>query len=214
MSENKNLKLKVEKIEEKFDQEINNLKKSNEELLNKISCLNADSCIINSAQLETLKKWINPNKPIKFNLLYSAKKHGDNRISFHNRCDNRAPTITIVETTKGIIFGGYTEAKWQSEGYAKKDENAFCFSLTNNKKYLQNKGKNDSIFCNKDYGPWFGTCFFGIGYGKDNFCSDPNSNYLNDLGTYGGDDYRQYEINNFEKQFFCKEVEIFEVKYL
>ena len=149
-----------------------------------------------------------------FNLLYSAKRDGDNRKAFHDKCDNRAPTITIVETQKGIIFGGYTEGQWGYGSGPNKDPNAFCFSLTNNKKYLQNKGKSDSIYCHKNYGPWFGTCFFGIGYNRDNFCSDPNSNYLNDLGTYGGNDYKQYEINNFEKSFICNEVEVFEVIYL
>ena len=72
----------------------------------------------------------------------------------------------------------------------------------------------DSIYCHKDYGPWFGTCFFGIGNCRDNFCSESNSNYLNDIGTYGGKDYKKYEINNFEKAFVCKELEVLEVKYL
>ena len=151
---------------------------------------------------------------MKFKLLYSAKRDGDNVKAFHDKCDNKAPTITIVETQKGIIFGGYTEAQWNCREGPCQEQNSFCFSLTNNKKYLQNKGSKDSIFCHPKYGPWFGTCFFGIGYKRDNFCSDPNSNYLNDLGTYGGNDYKKYEINNFETSFVCKEVEVFEVNYL
>ena len=212
--ENKNLKSKVETLENKFSQEIKELKESNENLKNQISSLFVDSNIITSNQYQILKNWINPNRRMKFKLLYSAKRDGDNRKAFHDRCDNKAPTITIVQTQKDVIFGGYTEAQWDSGSNSKKDQNAFCFSLTNNKKYLQNEGNNSSIYCNKDYGPWFGTCFIGIGYEKDNFCSDSSANYLNDLGHYGGKDYKKYEINNNEKSFVCKEVEVFEVKYL
>ena len=173
-----------------------------------------DTNIITFYQYQTLKNCINPNRRMKFKLLYSATRDGDNRKAFHDRCDNKAPTITIVQTQKGIIFGGYTEIQWDSVSRAKKDQNSFCFSLTNNKKYLQNEGNNDSIYCYKDYGPWFGTCFFGIGAQKDNFCSDSNANCLNESGYYGGKDYKNFEINNNEKSFVCKEVEVFEVKYL
>ena len=173
-----------------------------------------ESRIINEEQYKTLKCWINPNKQMRFELLYSATRDGDNRKAFHDRCDNKSPTITIVQTQKNIIFGGYTEINWESKGNAKKDKNAFCFSLTNNKKYFQNEGNNDSIFCNKDFGPWFGTCFFGIGYCRDNFCSDYKSNYLQDLGYYGGNNYKKFEINNNESSFVCKELEVFEIKYL
>ena len=206
--ENKNLKSKVEALEEKFDREIKQIK---EFLGIKIDL---DTNIITSSQYEQLKNWIDPNRKMKFYLLYSAKRDGDNRKAFHDKCDNKAPTITIVQKQKDIIFGGYTEAQWDSESCSKKDENAFCFSLTNNKKYLQNEGNNSSILCSKDHGPWFGICFFGIGYKKDNFCSDSSANYINELGNYGGKDYKQYEINNYEKSFVCKDIEVFEVQYL
>ena len=126
--ENKNLKSKVESLEEKFNQEIKELK-------SQINPLIIDTNIITLYQYQILKNWINPNRRMKFNLLYSAKRDGDNRKAFHDRCDNKAPTITIVQTQKDVIFGGYTEAQWDSESRAKKDQNAFCFSLTNNKKY-------------------------------------------------------------------------------
>ena len=206
--ENKNLKLKVEALEEKFDKEIKLIK----EILDGKKDLETN--IITSCQYQQLKDWINPNRKMEFHLLYSATRDGDNRKAFHDRCDNKAPTITIVQTQKNIIFGGYTEAQWDSERCTKKDENTFCFSLTNNKKYLQNEGNNSSILCSKDHGPWFGICFFGVGYNKDNFCSDSSANYLNELGNYGGKDYKPYEINNNEKSFVCKEIEVFEVKYL
>ena len=189
------------------------MKQNNEELKEYFESI-TNSKILNVNQYKILKNWINPNVKMKFELIYSAKRDGDNRKAFHDRCDNKSPTIIIVKTGKNIIFGGYTEAPWKSEGGATNDPKSFCFSLSDNKRYLQNKGKNDSIYCDKNYGPWFGTCFFGVGYRKDNFCSDSSANYLNDLGTYGDINYKKYEINGFEQTFICQELEVFEVKCL
>jgi len=35
-------------------------------------------------------------------------KDGDQSKDFHNNCDNKDPTLILVETIKGYIFGGYT----------------------------------------------------------------------------------------------------------
>ena len=115
---------------------------------------------------------------MRFKLLYSAKRDGDNRKAFHDRCDYKSPTITIIKTEKNAVFGGYTEIQWKSIGGEQYDKNAFCFSLTNNKKYFQNEYNLNSIYCDSDYGPWFGTCFFGVGFNRDNFCSDSSANCL------------------------------------
>ena len=213
--ENKNLRIKIETLENKYNKEINTLKQNIEELKYYIgNFVNFEnSKILTKNRYEMLKNFINPNVEMKLELIYSAKRDGDNRKAFHDKCDNKFPTITLVKTEKNIIFGGYTEVPWKREGCATRDSKAFCFSLTENKKYLQNEGKNDSIYCDKDHGPWFGTCFFGIGYGKDNFCSDSSANYLNDLGTYGDTNYKKYEINAFDQTFICQELEVFEVKY-
>ena len=118
-------------------------------------------------------------------LLYSEKKHEDTRFSFHNLWDNIAYTLTIGQTIKGIFFGGYIEVNWESKRVAKKVQNAFYFSLKYNKKYLQNKERSDSIFCSR---------FYVKGNGEENFWSDPNSNYLNDLETYGGNNYQNMRL--------------------
>jgi len=55
--------------------------------------------------------WINKNNigKVSAKLLYSAEIDGDNAYNFHNLCDNQSPTLTIVESTDGKIFGGYTQ---------------------------------------------------------------------------------------------------------
>lgn len=68
----------------------------------------------------------------KFKLLYRGSRDGYGAADFHSKCDERPNTITIIETTKGFIFGGYTQASWSStnKGY-KFDSRAFLFSLVN-----------------------------------------------------------------------------------
>ena len=48
---------------------------------------------------------------------------------FHKRCDNRGPTLTIIEAN-GYIFGGYNPTSWvNSYSYSECDD-AFLLSFT------------------------------------------------------------------------------------
>ena len=52
--------------------------------------------------------------------------------NFHQKTNSISPTISIIETTKGFKFGGYTEKTWgnpDSYGVLLKDDNCFVFSL-------------------------------------------------------------------------------------
>ena len=60
-----------------------------------------------------LREWINPNKEIKFELLFWKSKDGSNASYFHKYCDNKGPTLTLIHTNKGKIFGGYTPINWE-----------------------------------------------------------------------------------------------------
>jgi hypothetical protein len=46
----------------------------------------------------------------KWTLMYRGSRDGFMAANFHGRCDGRPNTLTIIETTKGYIFGGYTPA--------------------------------------------------------------------------------------------------------
>ena len=50
---------------------------------------------------------------------------------FHRLCNGRANTLTIVKSTTGYIFGGYTSIAWSSVGEFRSDSTAFLFTLTN-----------------------------------------------------------------------------------
>lgn len=42
-------------------------------------------------------------------LLYCRTRDGDGHYFFHSKCDNKGPTMTIIQTTEGHIIGGYSD---------------------------------------------------------------------------------------------------------
>ena len=128
----------------------------------------SDSLIIgNNNEYETLiANWINPNKNITAQLLYRLTRDGELYKTFHEKCDNKGPTLVLIHDTSNIKTGGYTPLSWESFTKWKKDNDTFIFNLTNKKKFGKaNKNNTASIHCNSTYGPWFDN--FGFDYGRN-----------------------------------------------
>jgi len=96
-----------------------------------------------------------------WNLIYRGTRDGFGAKDFHRECDGVAKTVTIVKTTNGNIFGGYTDLSWSSPTKITDyiDNNAFIFSLVNEKNQpfiAMPKNNQGSIRCYSDCGPIFG----------------------------------------------------------
>jgi hypothetical protein len=95
--------------------------------------------------------------------LYRSSEHGFKATDFHAKCDYKSNTFTIIKSSNGNIFGGYTNACWDSNKicHYKYDSEAFLFSLVNVHKQpvkiniSQNFEK--AIYCSKRYGIAFGS---------------------------------------------------------
>ena len=61
-----------------------------------------------------LKEWAGN---YKWRLLYRASEHGYTAESFHDYCDNKKPTLVIIKSSGGWIFGGYTTRLWSGSIY-------------------------------------------------------------------------------------------------
>ena len=67
--------------------------------------------IINKKQYDRyLKDWL--GNEYKWKLLYRASEHDYTGESFHEYCDDKGPTLVIIKSTEGWIFGGYTTQSW------------------------------------------------------------------------------------------------------
>ena len=104
----------------------------------------------------------------RFDLLFRASDHQYSADKFHEHCDHKPGTITIIKSNWGNIFGGYTSKSWwklQRLRYIR-DENAFLYviksddiSIKNNCPLLLELRKDDidrAICCHTYFGPRFG----------------------------------------------------------
>ena len=154
-------------------------------------------------------KWIKEKmkkKQIQFKLIYQMTKDGNKSEKFHEKCDNKGPTLILIETTKNKIFGGYTPLNWEKGKNVYDTENqTFIFSLNLMKKFdLINK----NIYAIRGgEGPWFGDCDFGLHYNmiEGESYANQTCNFLsnNNLELTGG------KGNN--ENFETKQFEVFSV---
>jgi hypothetical protein len=93
-----------------------------------ISNLNLEARLVGVCEFSMGTKW---------KLLYRASKDGFAAQNFHSKCDSKPNTLTIIKSSHGNVFGGYTRQTWnatnvnnQNQGYMA-DKKAFVFSLTN-----------------------------------------------------------------------------------
>jgi len=122
-----------------------------------------------------MSKWIGGKK--KFTLLFKASTDGCTSTAFHNKCNNKGPTVTILYNTNNSVYGGYTSVNWRSCGNYVQDAKAFLFRLYQNGvwKPVQMTVQNatNAIYDNASYGPTFG------GHDLHTFTNTVNTN-----GTY------------------------------
>lgn len=105
-----------------------------------------------------INKWI--GKRLKYSLLYKASRDGCSARAFHEKCDNKGPTVTVLYNIDKNVYGGFTSLHWDDSGSYKNDSKAFLFRLyqTNEWKPVQMKvedGRN-ATYCKASHGPTFG----------------------------------------------------------
>ena len=91
-----------------------------------------DSTIIKDAgDCVMLHEWLEENGPDgEFSLLYRGTRDGITNDAFHFRCDSVGCTLTVIETTCGKVFGGYSNTAWSSTRGYKGANQAFLFALS------------------------------------------------------------------------------------
>jgi len=195
-----NLKIKISTLEEKMKnfEDINpmirRLKNSNNLIWDIIKT---------KEQFNKICDWINREKSFKFKLLYKGTTDGDTIDIFHNKCDNQYPTISIIESTDGQIFGGYTTKSWDKNNKNDiPDPDSFLFNLNNTKKYpvSNNKGLMGSFICDFGGGGFHELWIYDLYFSKDGFCDNGN-----------GYNFKNYELSGGKREFKIKELEIYKV---
>ena len=127
--------------------------------------------------MDQLEQWIGKG-PKQFNLIYNITSDGCNSTTFHQKCDNQGPTVTVLYNPQGSIYGGYTALSWDQSGTWGNDPSSFLFRLQYNGKEAGNKfpcvSPINAMLKNASCGPTFG--------GNHDLCSFKNT--VNASGGY------------------------------
>ena len=152
---------------------------------------------------------VNYENKLQFSIiiLFDSSLNGDSAYEFHKKCDLKYNTISIIETTSGHRFGGYTSECFESpnEYFDKKDNLSFVFSLDKMKIYDVIKGKY-AISCDKNYGPYFRDDHICI---VDEFLTKESGTCIKGKGF---NTTKNYELNSGKKYFTIKRLQVFQIK--
>ena len=163
---------------------------------------------------EFLKKMLEWTGYKKMELIYRGTRDGMTSKNFHDKCDNKGPSITLFQNEK-CIFGGYISDSWLSNNKWFSSTDCFIFTLVNihNIEPTKFTFKNDgrALYNGPSYGPNFGEGF-DIGNDNSDFLNNfsysrfPTS-YQDVLGK--GKSIFTGDLNNDNIKFKLKEVEVF-----
>ena len=160
--------------------------------------------------LEKIIEWCGYNK---FELLFRGTRDGMTATVFHNKCNNKGPTLLLYKNENGYINGGYTSFPWSSDGSYHSSPNSFLFTLTNiysiNPTKFPSKNNQKEVYHRNDYGPIFGGGDLGMYpdiLNKGGWSSFPNT-YKDILGK--GKSIFTGKDNNNGSEFKIKEIEVF-----
>jgi len=216
--ENNNMNYNINKLESNTNYEIrictiyNNIHSNYSDII-KFKTNKFDSILLNETNKcnECLNKIYEWTGGKNMELLYRGTRDGMSAEVFHNKCNNKGPTIRLFKNEKGYIFGGYASVDWQgpSEYAYRSAPDSFIFTLTNMYNIPPTKFPNSystqSIYDNSSFGPAFGSSDICIGfssnYARFNYC------YTDVLGK----GYSIFKGDNDNHNFDLKEIEVFKL---
>jgi len=146
-------------------------------------------------------------------LLYRGTRDGMTSNSFHNKCNNQGPTISLFKNDKDYIFGGYASTDWTTCGNWKSAPDSFIFTLTNIHGIEPTKFPNSYTTCSigdwSNNGPRFGNDIQTLYNNNNSSCSSFPNSYQDILSK--GRSIFTGDLNNSNTNFYLKEIEVFKI---
>ncbi|CAG8543091.1 552_t:CDS:2 [Paraglomus occultum] len=159
---------------------------------------------IDQAQLDSYRTY--PRKARHhFRLLLRGTRDGFSSRTFHYRCDERGPTLTLVKPygTNDII-GGYVSISWLSDCKYHAADSSFLFSIKNERLTLsRNKLSERVMWASLTCGPSFGDEELHLWRDKSTQafakCSNKNTVFEKSIGMNGVFAVEEYEVLGLSK---------------
>ena len=231
-NENKSLKSVIEELGKNYNiinDKLADLENNNKKLFEKITKLEQlhegniierNEDIINNTIIlkdkidkqKTIINWIKEKtgkNNIQFELIFRKSNNGSTSTDFHKYCDDKGPTLSLIETKNNLIIGGFTPLNWKNDkGVSVFDysNQTFIFSLNSMKKYdLIDPNTKRAIYNWSEYGPNFGN-----GNIRLNANLNSGESLSHDACSFINND--KFELVGY-KNFYTNELEVFKVLY-
>ncbi len=121
-----------------------------------------DSKILTESETSKLHSFLGEGKQneVELKLLYRGSRDGFASSDFHRLCDGKGPTLTLIQTPQGAVFGGYASVSWTSAGNYASAPGSFLFTLRNSRNLSPQtfalKKPQYAMYCSANRGPSFG----------------------------------------------------------
>jgi len=89
----------------------------------------ADSVLLTVPFYGMIQAWL--GNPRQWVLRYRGSRNGFAASQFHSLCNNVGPTVMIVRSSGGYLFGGYNPTSWTSRQNYAPGGGSFIFTLSN-----------------------------------------------------------------------------------
>ena len=185
---------------------------------------NVDSKILTETEKISLLNLISPqilsgrikNKQIKLSLLYRMSRDSKSTEIFHQLCDNKGSTLTIMKTKEfNHVFGGYANVSWTIKGIRQYDPSTILFLLRSQfghkKKLFPIKEPKFAVYHDKVFGPSFGyDCSLAVipKPQYDGYCIPQDSFDFIGNSLCGG---HKFNMTKQRYNFELEELEVFQV---
>ena len=88
-------------------------------------------------------------------LIFRATRDGWDAEDFHRLCDDRGPTLCLVQSEEDYMSAGFTSIAWSSDGTAVEDASAIVFALTNTLQVFKTNNPKQAVRHHSDWGPYW-----------------------------------------------------------
>jgi hypothetical protein len=93
--------------------------------------------------------------------IYLMTRNGARSLDFHQKVDGKGPVVVLIKTSKGVIFGGYTEVGFTGSNSYKRDDK--CVLMNIDTKFTQRiVGSHWAVEDFPEWGPRFDAGSFGF----------------------------------------------------
>jgi hypothetical protein len=113
------------------------------------------STILDNSQANQILDWYT-GSVTTWKSLYVGSKDGFQAAIFHQLCDNKGETLTVIKDDQGFIFGGYTTRSWTGTATYAEAIGSWLFAFKDSPIKMDLVTKEYAVCDTVQYGPTFG----------------------------------------------------------